>query len=189
MRSSVTKDIRLFRSRYFPQYFGTDPNIRKEPDMVGLLLGSRELLCLSCRISRSFVNCSSLSESYLPGESANYRILGESVVSVVEYHHFFFPHKTGCFSGRLITSRRRRVIQGIDTSSRPFTGTRSRYITSLPPDRGVTHLVVATYQDTNALSVAICRQVLPSPIQLDVPIPSKKISFLFHSPYSSRLTL
>jgi hypothetical protein len=38
------------------------PMIRGEPDMEGLLLGSRELLCLSSRISRPLVSCSQLSE-------------------------------------------------------------------------------------------------------------------------------
>ena len=43
------------------------PMIRGEPDMEGLLLGSRELLCLSSRISRTLVSCSSLSELYFGG--------------------------------------------------------------------------------------------------------------------------
>jgi len=47
------------------------PLIRGEPDMVGLLLGSRELLCLSSRISRTLVICSSLSELYLPVDIAS----------------------------------------------------------------------------------------------------------------------
>jgi hypothetical protein len=55
------------------------PLIRGEPDMVGLLLGSRELLCLSSRISRTLVSCSSLSELSLPGESVSCQIQGGSV--------------------------------------------------------------------------------------------------------------
>ena len=59
----------------------------------------------------------------------------------------FFSHKTGCFSGDLGTSRRRRVIQGHDTSSccrlqvqgldtsRRYRLTGARHITSLSPTR------------------------------------------------------
>ena len=53
------------------------PMIRGEPDMEGLLLGSRELLCLSSRISRTLVSCSSLSELYLLGESVSCQMQGE----------------------------------------------------------------------------------------------------------------
>ena len=52
------------------------PMIRGEPDMEGLLLGSRELLCLSSRISRTLVSCSSLSELYLLGESVSCQMQG-----------------------------------------------------------------------------------------------------------------
>jgi hypothetical protein len=47
--------------------------------MVGLLLGSRELLCLFGRISRTLVSYSSLSELGLPGEVVSYQMQGESV--------------------------------------------------------------------------------------------------------------
>ena len=54
------------------------PLIRGEPDMVGLLLGSRELLCLFGRISGTLVCCSSLSELCLPRDSASCQMQGES---------------------------------------------------------------------------------------------------------------
>jgi hypothetical protein len=45
----------------------------------GLLLGSRELLCLSSRISRTLVSGYSLSELYFLGESVSCQIQGEYV--------------------------------------------------------------------------------------------------------------
>jgi hypothetical protein len=51
------------------------------------------------------------------------------------------------------------VIQGSDTSSRPFTGTGTRHVTSLSPDRDTTHHVTTTCPGTNALSPDIRRQV------------------------------
>jgi hypothetical protein len=47
--------------------------------MEGLLLGSRELLCLSSWISRTLVSRSSLSDLYLLGQSISYQMQGESV--------------------------------------------------------------------------------------------------------------
>jgi hypothetical protein len=85
------------------------PLIRGEPDMVGLLFGSRELLCLFDRISGTLVRYSSLSELCLPGESASCQIPGASVGWWSNI--LFFTRKTGCFSGGLGTSRRRRVNQ------------------------------------------------------------------------------
>jgi hypothetical protein len=86
------------------------PLIRGEPDMVGLLLGSREPLYLSSRISRTLVSCSSLSELSLPGESISYQIQGECVGCGVT--SFYRLARRGGFSEGLGTSRRRRVIQG-----------------------------------------------------------------------------
>jgi hypothetical protein len=125
------------------------PLIRGEPDMVGLLLGSRELLCLSSRISRTLVSCRSLSELYLTGESVSCQIQGNTWAGGVT--SLLSPRKTGgVFRGarHVGTSRRRRVIQGTDTSSRPLPGTGARHVTSLPPDRVATHHVVAAYQGT-----------------------------------------
>jgi hypothetical protein len=112
---------------------------------------------LSSRISRTLVSCSSLSELYLPGESVSCQIQGESVGWWSNIT--FIASQDGGFSEGLGTSRRRRVIQGPDTSSRPLTGTGARHVTSLPPDRGATPHVAATYQGTNALSAVIRRQV------------------------------
>ena len=113
------------------------PMIRGEPDMEGLLLGSRELLCLSSRISRTLVSCSSLSELYLLGESVGW------------WSNFILsPRKTGGFfrGARHVTSTSSH--SGADKSSWPLTGTGARHVTSLPPDRGSTHHVVAAYQGT-----------------------------------------
>ncbi len=128
------------------------PLIRGEPDIVGLLLGSRELLWLSSRISRTLVSCSSLSELYLPAEG-------------------------------LGTSRRRRVTQGPDTSSRPLIGTGAQHVMLLPPDRGATPHVVAAYQGTLPSLRLSVGKLLPSPIQPVVPIPSESFFFLTDSPY------
>jgi hypothetical protein len=107
--------------------------IRGEPDMEGLLLGSRELLCLSSRISRTLVSCSSLSELYFLGKSVSYQIQGESVGWWSNF--ILSPHKTGWFfrGARHVTSPSRQ--SGADTSSRPLTGTGARHVTSLSPDR------------------------------------------------------
>ena len=69
-----------FRSRNCPQCFDTGPIDQGGPDMVGLLLGSREPLYLSSQISRTLVSCSSLSELYLPRESASCQKQGESAL-------------------------------------------------------------------------------------------------------------
>jgi hypothetical protein len=97
------------------------PMIGGEPDMEGLLLGSRELLCLSSRISRTLVSCSSLSELSLPGESVSCQIQGESVGWWSNF--ILSPHKTGGFfrGARHVMSPSRH--SGVDKSSRPLTGT------------------------------------------------------------------
>jgi hypothetical protein len=75
-------------------------------------------------------------------------------------------------------SRRRRVNQGPDTSSRPLTGTEARHVTSLPSDRGATHHVVAVYQGTvSSLRLSVSK-FLPSLIH-PVPVPSTRFFFLF----------
>jgi hypothetical protein len=92
------------------------PVIRGEQDMVGLLLGSRELLCLFGRISRTLVSCSSLSEFGFPGESARYQMQGESVCWWSNPIYRLVTR--GGFSEGLGTSPRCHVTQGPDTSSR-----------------------------------------------------------------------
>ena len=144
--------------------------------MVGLLLGSREPLYLSSRISRTLVSCSSLSELSLPGESISYQIQGESVgwwSNII-----LSPRKTGGFfrGARHVTSTSRH--SGADKSSRPLTGTGARHVTLLPPDRGTTHHVVASYQGTLPSLRLSVGKFLPSPIQ-SVPIPSTRFFFYF----------
>ena len=141
--------------------------IRGEPDMEGLMLGSRELLCLSSRISRTLVSCSSLSELYLLGESVSYQIQGESVGWWSNF--ILSPRKTGgVFRGaRHVTSTSRH--SGADKSSRPLTGTGARHVTSMPSDRGSTHHVVDDYQGTLPSLRLSVGTFLPSPIQ-SVPI-------------------
>ena len=141
-----------------------------------LLLGSREPLYLSSRISRTLVSCSSLSELSLPGESISYQIQGESVgwwSNII-----LSPRKTGGFfrGARHVTSPSRQ--SGADTSSRPLTGTGARHVTSLPSDRGATHHVVAAYQGTLPSLRLSVSKFLPSLIQ-PVPIPSTRFFFLF----------
>ena len=84
------------------------PMIRGEPDMEGLLLGSRELLCLSSRISRTLVSCSSLSELNLLGESVSCQMQGESVGWWSNF--ILSPRKTGGFfrGARHVTSPSRQ---------------------------------------------------------------------------------
>ena len=144
--------------------------------MVGLLLGSREPLYLSSRISRTLVSCSSLSELSLPGESISYQIQGESVGGWSNF--ILSPRKTGVFfrGARHVTSPSRQ--SGADTSSRPLTGTGARHVTSLPSDRGATHHVVAAYQGTLPSLRLSVSKFLPSLIQ-PVPIPSTRFFFLF----------
>jgi hypothetical protein len=152
------------------------PLIRGQPDMVGLLLGSRELLYLSRRISRTLVIFNSLSEFSLPGESVICQIQGKPLgwwSNII-----LSPRKTGgVFRGsRHVTSTSRH--SGADKSSRPLTGTGARHVTSLPPDRGSTHHVVADYQGTlPSLRISVGK-FLPSPIQ-SVPVPSTRFFFLF----------
>ena len=151
--------------------------------MEGLLLGSRELLYLSSRISRTLVSCSSLSELYLPGESVSCQLQGESVGWWCNF--ILSPRKTGGFfrGARHVTSPSRQ--SGADTSSWPLTGTGARHVTSLPPDRGSTHHVVAAYQGTLSSLRLSVGKFLPSPIQPVVPIPSMRFFFLFDSQSSS----
>jgi hypothetical protein len=124
--------------------------------MVGLLLGSRELLYLSSRISRTLVSCRSLSELSLPGESIRCQIQGNPSAGGVT--SFYRLDRRGGFSEGLGTSRRRRVIQGLtsqvdrlqvqgrDTSRRcHLTGT--RHTTSLPPTR--VHCPLCGYPSTS----------------------------------------
>jgi hypothetical protein len=90
---------------------------------------------------------------------------------------FYRLARRGGFSEGLGTSRRRRQ-SGADTSSRPLTGTGERQITSLSPDRGSTHHVVAAYQGTLPSLRLSVGKFLPSLIQ-SVPIPSTRFFFLF----------
>ena len=71
------------------------PMIRGEPDMVGLFLGSPELLYLSSWISRTLVIYISLSEVYLPGKSVSCQIQGQSL----ERAHYRLCHSTMGFCG------------------------------------------------------------------------------------------
>ena len=128
------------------------PLIWREPGMVGLLLGSRELLCLSSRISRTLVSCSSLSELNLLGESVNYQIQGESVgwwgiiIFIVASRR-----KTGLFSrvsgGSTrhvdVTSRHVNVTSYRGSTRHVVAAYRSAY-----RNRGSTRHVVAVYQGT-----------------------------------------
>ena len=85
-------------------------------------------------------------ERDLLGESISYQMEGESVGWWSNF--ILSPRKTGgVFRGvRHVTSPSRQ--SGTDTSSRPLTGTGTRHVTSLSPDRGSTHHVVASYQGT-----------------------------------------
>ncbi len=128
-----------------------------EPDMVGLLLGSRELLCLSSRISRILVSCNSLSELYLPGESVICQIQRES---------------TGWCSNIILSPRK---PGGVFRGSRNVTSTSchsgARHVKSTAYRyRGSTRPVVATWQGFDpsrrcrlpgysVLSVVVRRQV------------------------------
>ena len=144
--------------------------------MEGLLLGSRELLCLYSRISRTLVSCSSLSELSLLGESVSCQMQGKSVGWWSNF--ILSPRKTGGFfrGARHVTPTSRQ--SGADKSSRPLTGTGARHVTSLPPDRGSTHHVVAAYQGTMPSLRLSVGKFLPSPIQ-SVPVPSTRFFFLF----------
>ena len=139
----------------------------------GLLLGSRELLCLSSQISRTLVSCSSLSELYLLGESVSCQMQGQLWAGGVT--SFYRLARRGGFSEGLGTSRQ----SGADTSSRPLTGTGARHVTSLPSDRGATHHVAA-YQGTMPSLRLSVGKFLPSPIQPVVPIPSERLCSLIH---------
>jgi hypothetical protein len=105
---------------------------------TGLLLGSRELLCLFGRISRSLVSCSSLSELGLPGESVSYQMQLESVgwwSNII-----LSPRKTGEFfrGARHVTSPSRHP-GARHVKSLPLTGAGARHVTLWPLDRGSTH--------------------------------------------------
>jgi hypothetical protein len=144
--------------------------------MEGLILGSRELLYLSRRISGNLVSSNSLSDLSLLGESVTYQIQGESVVWWSNI--ILSPRQTGGFfrGSRHVTSPSRQ--SGTDKSSRPLIGTGTRHVTSLPPDRDSTHHVVASYQGTMPSLRISVDKFLPSPIQ-SVPIPSTRFFFLF----------
>jgi hypothetical protein len=74
----------------------------------------------------------------------------------------------------IFATRDLRQAQESDTSSRPITGTGTRHVPSLPPDRVATPHVVAECLGTMPslrLSVA---EFLPSPIQPVVPIPPER---------------
>jgi len=145
--------------------------------MVGLLLGSRELLYLSSRISRTLVSCSSLSELSLPGESISCQIQGESVGWWSNF--ILSPRKTGgVFRGTRHVTSPSRHSGARHVKSWPLTSTGARHVTSLPPDRGTTHHVVAAYQGTLPSLRLSVGKFLPSPIQ-SVPIPSTRFFFLF----------
>ena len=109
------------------------PLIRGEPDMVGLLLGSRELLCLCGRTSRTLVCCRSLPELCLPGESASCQIQGESVGwwdNII-----FSPGKTGVFRGARHVTPTSSHPGVRHLTSLPTTDTVVRHVTSLPPTK------------------------------------------------------
>ena len=99
---------------------------------------------------------------------------------------FYLLTRRGGFSEGLVTSRRRHVIQGPDTSSRSLTGTGARHVTLLTPDRGTTPHVVTDYQGTMSFLWLSVDKVLPSQIHSVVPSPSERFFFLTDSPYSSR---
>jgi hypothetical protein len=110
-------------------------------------------------------------ERDLLGESISYQMEGESVGWWSNF--ILSSRKTGgVFRGvRHVTSPSRQ--SGTDTSSRPLTGTGTRHVTSLSPDRGSTHHVVTAYQGTLPSLGLSVGKFLPSPIQ-SVPIPSTR---------------
>ena len=168
--------FRNLSSRNCPQYFGTGPIDQGGTRHGGSALGSRELLCLFGRISGTLACYSSLSELCLPGESASCRMQGESAAGGVT--SFYRLASRGGFSGGLGTSRRRRVIQRHDKSSRCRLQVQgARHVTSLPSDRGSTHHVVAAYQGTMPSLRLSVGKFLPSPIQPVVSIPSGRFFF------------
>jgi hypothetical protein len=146
-------------------------------------MDSREPLCLSSRISRTLVSCSSLSEPYLLGESVSCQMQGESVGWWSNF--ILSPHKTrGGVSEGLGTSRRCRVnqgptrqvgrlqVQGRDTPRRCHLGS--------------THYVITAYQGTMPSLRLSVGKFLPSPIQ-SVPIPSpSRLGFFFLFDYRLR---
>ena len=129
----ATRDVRQFRSRNCPQYFGTGPNDQGGTRHGGSAAWISRTSVIVGRISRTLVSDSSLS-------NMNPRWWSNIFLSL-----------WGFFSGGLGTTRRRRVNQGLDTSSRPLTGTGARHVTSLPSDRSAIHHVVAAYQGTHLL--------------------------------------
>jgi hypothetical protein len=130
------------------------PLIRGEPDMVGLLLGFRELLRFFGWISRTFVSYSSLSELCFPWESAICLMQVESV---------------GWCGNIIFLFTRRDVFQEGSARHVDVASSRgsTRHVIPAYRYRGSTRHVVAAYQGT-----------IPSPIQ-SVPVPSERF---FSSP-------
>jgi hypothetical protein len=130
-----------------------------------------------------------------PGHFARFLVVAHKFTTIEDFLFtcLWFPTYRGSQTGGgfrgLGTSRRRRVIQGLDTSSRPLIGTGARHVKSLTSDRGSTHHVVAVYQGTMTSLRLSVGKFLPSPIQSVVPIPSERFFFLFDSPYSLLSTL
>ena len=163
MRYDARCDVRHVKARVrqiviAPSTSVLAPVIRGEPDMVSLLLGSRELLCLVGRISRTLVRYRSLFELCLPGESVRCEIQGESVgwwSNII-----FLPDKTGVFRGaRHSVSMSRRVN-----------------VTSY---RGSTRHVVAACRSANRYRGSTRHRVT-------ITIPSGRFFFITDLPYSSR---
>jgi hypothetical protein len=142
--------------------------------MEGLLLGSRELLCSFGRISGTLIRYSSLSELAGRGNPRTVEYRGNPFSGGVS--SFYRLARRGFFRGaRHVTSTSRH--SGADTSSRPLTGTGAQHATLLPPDRGATSHVVATYQGTMPSLRLSVGKFSPSPIQPVVPIPSERFFF------------
>ena len=103
-------------SRNCPQYFGTGPIDQGGTRHGGSADWISTTSVFVCRILGTLVRYSSLSELCSPGESVSCRMQGESVgwwSNII-----LSPLKKWVFSRGLVTSRRRRVIQGLDTSRR-----------------------------------------------------------------------
>jgi hypothetical protein len=76
----ATKDVRQFRSRNCPQYFGTGPIDQGGTRHGGFIGWISRTSAIDGRISRTLVSSGSLSELYLPRESASCQKQGESAV-------------------------------------------------------------------------------------------------------------
>ena len=76
----ATRDVWQFRSRNCPQYFGTGPIDQGGTRHDGSAAWISRTSAIVGRISRTFVSGSSLSELYLPRESASRQKQGESAV-------------------------------------------------------------------------------------------------------------